>query len=111
MTLGLGAIELDYMPIYLNLPEGYELAFGVAFLGGILILSIGLLGWASVLRKQDRTRLGVRALLALLGFFVIGLLVGGTNLHGPIAFFFLPVIPVSITGLIILLMAAMTHEK
>jgi hypothetical protein len=84
----------------------HYLLFLIAIGIGVLSLFVGLIGWAKQLGRQGRTVMGAIVFIAPVATCLLASLIGGTNVHGPFYLFLLPMIPVSVLGVALLLMAA-----
>jgi hypothetical protein len=80
----------------------------IAIAVSVVLSYIGLIGWAKHLRKQGRCMLGATVLFLPVAICLWASLTADTNVHGPIYIFVLPMIPVSILGLILLFVGAVT---
>jgi hypothetical protein len=75
-------------------------------LAGMLLCVISLIGWGISSTKSKCAGIGIVAILASVSVCIAGSLVGGTNVHGPFYLIFLPMLLVSLSGMILLLIAA-----
>ena len=107
LFIGIGAFLLDY-GFHGGVDFIYEhmVLFQLAILIGILALFVGFIGWARSLDRQGRIRMGTVLLLTPIGVCILGAFVGGTNVHGPLSLIFLPMFPISVLGLVMLIIAA-----
>jgi predicted membrane channel-forming protein YqfA (hemolysin III family) len=74
----------------------------------MLELFVGLIGWAKCLDRHARIRMGIFLLLAAIGVCILGSLISGTNVHGPFFLIFLPMFPISVMGLVLLIVVAIS---
>jgi len=81
-------------------------AFLIAAMTGMIFCLIGLLGWGISSSKSECAGIGAVALLGSVAVCILGSLVGGTNVHGPFYLIFLPMALISISGVLLLLIAA-----
>ncbi len=81
-------------------------AFLIAAMAGTIFCSIGLVGWGISSTKSECAVIGAVALLSSVVVCTLGSLVGGTNVHGPFSLIFLPMALISISGAVLLLIAA-----
>jgi hypothetical protein len=80
--------------------------FLIAALAGMVLCAAGLIGWGVSSSKSVCAGLGTVALLASFAVCILGSLVGSTNVHGPFFLIFLPMLLISLSGLMLLLIAA-----
>lgn len=80
--------------------------FVIAALAGMILCFVGLIGWGSSSTPSVCAGIGAAALIAPVAVSGLGALVGGTNVHGPFYLIFLPMLAISFSGLILLLIAA-----
>jgi hypothetical protein len=107
LAISLAAVGVDFatMGRFDFIADHYQF-FLIAIATGVLLLFVGLIGWAKHLGKQGRTVMGTIVFIAPIATCVLASLIGGTNVHGPFYLFLLAMIPVSVLGLALLLMAA-----
>jgi phosphatidylserine synthase len=111
VVIGLCALGFDFVTMdQFDLSRYYEV-FILAILIGVPCLIVGLIRWTNGLGRDRRISVGAIVLLASMVICLLGYLIGGPNAHGPFYFFFLPMVPVGLVGLIILLMGVASHSQ
>ena len=106
LVFGLGAVGLDFATMdHLDLAEYYGV-FLLAILIGAICLPVGLIGWAAQSGKHERARLSASTLAVAAVVWMIGYLLGGTNVHGPFYLFAIPMFFLILVGLALAIMAA-----
>jgi len=109
LFIGFGALLVDYR-VYggVDFIDQHIGIFQLAILIGMLALFVGLIGWAKCLDRYARIRMGIFLLLAPICVCILGSLIGGTNVHGPFFLIFLPMFPISVMGLVLLIVVAIS---
>jgi hypothetical protein len=77
---------------------------------GVVIWSIGLVGWARRISRGSRVQM---AGLVFVSPWIAGLLgypIAGDNVHGPAVFVMVLIIPASLLAVVLLIMAALTSS-
>jgi hypothetical protein len=82
--------------------------FLIAGLIGVAASSVGLIGWAKLLKRGARVRMA--CLVFVLPCIAAGLF-AGNNIHGPGALILVLIIPASILVLVLLLMAGLSNSQ
>ena len=78
----------------------------IVSVAAMLVCAISLIGWGISSTKSKCAGIGVASIVASVAVCILGSLVGGTNVHGPFYLIFLPMLFISLSGLILLLIAA-----
>jgi hypothetical protein len=112
MAVGLAAFAIDFMTrghYSQYLGDNYELLFGI-ILAGLISLIVGFVGLASNLGRRGRASLGIKVLFLPIVVCVLAGILGGTNVHGTYFIFVLAMLPISLLGLILLVVAGFTAK-
>lgn len=107
LAISLGTFGVDFVTMgRFEFIDNHSQFFLIAIGIGVSFLFVGLIGWAKHLGRQGRAIMGTIVFIAPIATCVLASLIGGTNVHGPFYLFLFPMIPVSVLGLALLLMAA-----
>ena len=107
VMIGIGAFLADFLSVgrvFSFFNDNYEL-FLLAIALGTLVLMGGLIGWFKYLNQSGRSTMGLAVLGVPIVVCVIGGLVGTTNVHGPFFLIVIPMLPVTLLGLVLLVVA------
>jgi hypothetical protein len=110
--VGIGAFLADYAAKGgIDFIDEHSGLFLLAILIGMLISLVSIVGWAKRLDRHDRGKMGAILCLAPVGVCIVGSLIGGTNVHGPFILIFLPMFPISVLGLALLILVAVSARE
>jgi hypothetical protein len=113
VVIGITAFLADFLSVgrlFSFFNDNYEL-FLLAIALGVLALIGGLIGWFKYLNRSGRSRMGLTVMVLPIGVCVIGGLIGTTNVHGPFFLMVIPMVPVSLLGLVLLVVALMSRSE
>jgi hypothetical protein len=85
--------------------------FLIAVLVGVLASSVGLIGWARLLKRCARARMVGLVFVSPWITVLLGYPIAGNNIHGPSALVLLLIIPGSILAVILLMMAGLMNSQ
>lgn len=106
-VIGIGGLCIDYIAVGgVEFVDEHIQFFLLAILLGALALYVGLIGWAKSLDRPGRVTMGAALFIAPIAVCLLASMTVGTNVHGPFFLIFLPLLPISVIGLVLLLFLA-----
>ena len=104
-VIGIGGLCIDYIAVDgLKFIDRHYEFFLLAILLGTLTLCVSLIGWAKSLDRPDRVMMGATLFITPTAVCELARLM--IDMHWPFVLIFLPMLPLSVIGLVILLFEA-----